>query len=154
MSKSPILLNNSSQWQLPPSHTHTRTPREAGGGEKLSFTMLSGSSSYPGYFQAEKGSKFQSLCWAQLWTGTILWDICVCCWDWSPLNQKESVFPYPSPGNKNGMGGNAQTCWDGLQHWNRQEAVTTKPKWSPVAPEHCQGAEGEQRIQRRCTEWR
>lgn len=65
MSKFPTLPNNSSQWQLPPSDTtYTLTQRhleKLGVGERLSFAMLSGTSSEPGYFQLKKGASSKPL---------------------------------------------------------------------------------------------
>lgn len=69
--------------------------------------MLSGSSSDPGYFQAEEGSKFQRLCWAQLWTGTTLWGDCARCWDCSPLNQRRGCISMSLIGKE-------RTGWEGI----------------------------------------
>lgn len=87
----PPLLNNSSQWQLPPSHAHTLARlEEPGAGESWAVQCSLEAQQTQATSSRRRGSKFQSRCWSQLQTGARLRDdhACVRCQDTSPRSQR------------------------------------------------------------------
>jgi len=107
-------------------HTYSHMPGEAGGGGKLSFAMLSGSSSDLGYFQLKEGASSKPLL------------ISAVNWDYAhrqlhslprhePTEPREDVQACPPSGNKNRMGGNPQIYWGGLCTGTQ----TDRRQWQP-----------------------
>lgn len=160
MSNSPLswtILHNDNS--LLPTHLHSHTPGEAGGGGKLSFAMLSGSSSDPGYFQLKERASSKPLLISALNWHYAQTHLCLLLRHKSAEPQKNVYEHVPLQEIKTGEQGNpkpTQVAYNtGTPTWINRRKWQPHPRelqWLPSTGRRCWG--GVKTKARRCAEGR